>query len=258
MADLKFNNYIGIDYSGAKTSLSRLAQLQIYIADPDSDPRSINPPKKGIKNWCRKELTGCLKEILKSKDKTIIGIDHGLSFPYDFFKKNKLDSWYRMLAFVAETWKTSLDTVTVEEARQKVGSPGKANEYRLTEKWMPAAKSVFHFDIQGSVAKSTHAGIPWIYEIMQDVEIRNRTHFWPFDGFDVKPGKNVVAEIFPSLFRKRYDKSKRSDDQHDAFVVSAWLRDTDKRGLLNYYFNPMLTESEKQLVVLEGWILGVL
>ena len=38
-----------------------------------------------------------------------------------------------MLAFVAETWKTSLDTVTVEEARQKVGSPGKANEYRLTE-----------------------------------------------------------------------------------------------------------------------------
>ena len=72
---------------------------------------------------------------------------------------------------------------------------------------MPAAKSVFHFDIQGSVAKSTHAGIPWIYEIMQDVEIRNRTHFWPFDGFDVKPGKNVVAEIFPSLFRKRYDRA---------------------------------------------------
>ena len=24
------------------------------------------------------------------------------------------------------------------------------------------AKSVFHFDVQGSVAKSTHAGLPWI------------------------------------------------------------------------------------------------
>ena len=68
----------------------------------------------------------------------------------------------------------------------------------------------------------------------------------------------MVAEIFPSLFRRRYDKGRRSDDQHDAFVVSAWLRDMDKRGLLNYYFNPMLSDSEKQLVALEGWILGVL
>ena len=77
------------------------------------------------------------------------------------------------------------------------------------------------------MAKSTHAGIPWLRDYA-GCRNKNRTHFWPFDGFDVKPGKNVVAEIFPSLFRKRYDKSKRSDDQHDAFV-GAWLRDTDKR-----------------------------
>ena len=163
-----------------------------------------------------------------------------------------------MLAFVSKTWKTSLDSVTVEDSRKVVGSPGEATDYRLTEKWMPGAKSVFHFDVQGSVAKSTHAGIPWIYEIIQDVEIRNRTHFRPFDGLEVKPDKNVVTEIFPSLFRRRYDKGQRSDDQHDAFVVSAWLKEMDKRGLLNYYFSPMLSDSEKQLVVLEGWILGVL
>lgn len=29
------------------------------------------------------------------------------------------------------------------------------------------AKSVFHFDVQGSVAKSTHAGIPWLRYIRQ-------------------------------------------------------------------------------------------
>ena len=258
MVNLEFNNYIGIDYSGAKTSLSRLAQLQIYAANPESNPRRINPPEKGCKNWCRKELTLHLKETLKSKKTTIIGIDHGLSFPYNFFKKNNLRNWDLMIAFVSKTWKTSHDYITVEDARKVVGSPGQATDYRLTEKWMPAAKSVFHFDVQGSVAKSTHAGIPWIYEIIQDAEIRNQTHFWPFDGFEIQPDKNVVAEIFPSLFRRRYDKGKRSDDQHDAFVVSAWLRDMDKRGLLNYYFNPMLSDSEKQLVELEGWILGVL
>ncbi|OUU76184.1 MAG: hypothetical protein CBC29_00250 [Methylococcaceae bacterium TMED69] len=258
MVSLRFNNYIGIDYSGAKTSLSRLAQLQIYTTNPEGNPRRINPPEKRVKNWCRKELTFHLKEILKSKKKTIIGIDHGLSFPYSFYKKNKLKNWDRMLAFVSKTWKTSNDSVTVEDARKAVGSPGQATDYRLTEKWMPAAKSVFHFDVQGSVAKSTHAGIPWIYEIIQDVEIRNRTHFWPFDGLEVQPDQNVIAEIFPSLFRRRYKKGQRSDDQHDAFVASAWLRDMDKRGLLNYYFNPMLSDSEKQLVFLEGWILGVL
>jgi hypothetical protein len=30
---------------------------------------------------------------------------------------------------------------------------------RLTESWTPSAKSVFLFDVQGSVAKSTHAGL---------------------------------------------------------------------------------------------------
>ena len=112
--------------------------------------------------------------------------------------------------------------------------------------------------MQGSVAKSTHAGLPWINEMYGNKEITERTHFWPFDGFDVKPGKNVVAEIFPSSFRRRYEKKGRSSDEHDAFVVSAWLRDTCLSGNLKTYFKPLLSESEKRKVLLEGWILGVL
>ena len=38
---------------------------------------------------------------------------------------------------------------------------------RLTEERAGGAKSVFHFDVQGSVAKSTHAGIPWLRFIRQ-------------------------------------------------------------------------------------------
>jgi hypothetical protein len=37
---------------------------------------------------------------------------------------------------------------------------GNARWRRLTEERAGGAKSVFHFDVQGSVAKSTHAGIP--------------------------------------------------------------------------------------------------
>jgi hypothetical protein len=44
---------------------------------------------------------------------------------------------------------------------------GNARWRRLTEERAGGAKSVFHFDVQGSVAKSTHAGIPWLHFIRQ-------------------------------------------------------------------------------------------
>jgi hypothetical protein len=44
---------------------------------------------------------------------------------------------------------------------------GNARWRRLTEERAGGAKSVFHFDVQGSVAKSTHAGIPWLRFIRQ-------------------------------------------------------------------------------------------
>jgi hypothetical protein len=37
---------------------------------------------------------------------------------------------------------------------------------RLTEE-RAGAKSVFHFDVPGSVAKSTHAGLPWLKYLRQ-------------------------------------------------------------------------------------------
>lgn len=51
-----------------------------------------------------------------------------------------------------------------------VARNGNARWRRLTEERARGAKSVFHFDVQGSVAKSTHAGIPWLRFIRQHVE----------------------------------------------------------------------------------------
>ena len=46
--------------------------------------------------------------------------------------------------------------------------------------------------IQGSVAKSTHAGIPWLRYLRQ--QLGGRVHFWPFDGWAIPPGKWAIAE----------------------------------------------------------------
>ena len=55
------------------------------------------------------------------------------------------------------------------------------------------AKSVFHFDVQGPVAKSTHGGIPWLRFLR--TKLGERVQFWPFDGWNVAPGRSVIAEV---------------------------------------------------------------
>ena len=55
--------------------------------------------------------------------------------------------------------------------------------YRLTEERAGSAKSVFHFDVPGTVAKSTHAGLPWLRYLRQ--KLGDRIHFWPFDGWEI-------------------------------------------------------------------------
>lgn len=71
---------------------------------------------------------------------------------------------------------------------------------RLTELRARTAKSVFHFDVPGAVAKSTHAGLPWLRYLRQ--HLGSRVHFWPFDGWQIPPNTSVIAEVYPALWSK--------------------------------------------------------
>ena len=108
-----------------------------------------------------------------------------------------LTSWPEFLDDSCEHWPTDQDHTYVDFIRDREEGPpdrtGSNKDFRLTEKWTSSAKSVFQFDVQGSVAKSTHAGIPWLRHIRNDTG--DKVHFWPFDGWDVPDGKSVVAEI---------------------------------------------------------------
>jgi hypothetical protein len=74
---------------------------------------------------------------------------------------------------------------------------GGARWRRLTEERAGNPKSIFHFDVQRLVAKSTNFGIPWLRFIRQ--RIGERVHFWPFDGWDISAGRSVIAEVYPAL-----------------------------------------------------------
>ena len=257
-----FDLYIGIDYSGRETPTSRTPALQVYAAFGDEEPRRILSPSstdKIYKNWCRKEIAEWLIEQAGKNITFIAGIDHGFSFPITYFERYGLKTWNGFLDDFCEHWPTDREHTYVDFIRDHDEGPpdrtGSNKDFRLTEKWTSSAKSVFQFDVQGSVAKSTHAGIPWLRRIRN--EVGDKVHFWPFEGWEVPDHKSVVAEIYPSIFRKRYSKDDRSADQQDAYSAARWLTEVDERGFLSKYFTPPLTDQEREMCDLEGWILGI-
>ena len=223
-----FDLHIGIDYSGRETPTSRTPVLQVYAAFDTEEPRRILSPsstEKTYKNWNRKEIAEWLIEQANKNITFIAGIDHGFSFPLSYFERYKLNSWPEFLDDFYEHWPTDQEHTYVDFIRDREEGPpdrtGSNKDFRLTEKWTSSAKSVFQFDVQGSVAKSTDAGLPWLRRNRN--EVGDKVHFWPFDGWDVPDGKSVIAEIYPSILRNRYPKGDRTNDQQDAYCVARWL-----------------------------------
>jgi len=56
---------------------------------------------------------------------------------------------------------------------------------------------------------------------------------------------------------RRFEREGRDGDEHAAYATAAWLRRADSNGSLGSYFNPPLTEEERTVANIEGWILGV-
>ncbi len=261
---LRFDQVVGIDYSGAGLPVDGLPGLQVFATAPGGNPRAVAPPA-GARRWSRRALGYWLRGRIDAGAVLLVGIDHGFSFPDSYLRRYGLDAWPAFLEDFCRHWPTREDDCPVEAVRsgeiwQRRPDPGTrreggSGEFRLCERWTSSAKSVFQFDMQGSVAKSTHAGIPWLHWL--------RTHCqpapwcWPFDGWQPQAGRTVLAEVYPSLFRNRYPREGRSVDEQDAYATARWLSDVVARGLLARYLEPPLTQGERELAVREGWILGV-
>lgn len=212
--------YIGIDYSGAQTPTSSLKGLRVYMAERDAPPFEVQPPPSPRKYWTRR------------------GIAEWPAFLDDF-------QCY---------WPTDQDHTYVDFIRDGAHGNGAARSgnsrwRRLTDK-RAGAKSVFHFDVPGSVAKSTHAGLPWLRYLRQ--KVGNRIHFWPFNGWEIPAGRSIIAEAYPSLFSREFHCEGRTTDQHDAYSVAAWMRRSDLNGSLAVFFKPYLTPVERAQSQVEG------
>jgi len=207
----------------------------------------------GLAEWLREELDRDIP--------TIVGIDHGFSFPIEYFDKYGVPrDWPSFLLDFQKHWPTHEPHTYIDFIRHgNMGDGrkrmGKTTWLRLTERWTATAKSVFLFDVQGSVAKSTFAGLPWLLYLRNGC--KRPIHFWPFDGWEIPRGFSVVAEVYPSLWTRRFPKEGRDGDEQAAYAIAAWMQRADLIDSLGTFFHPPLTPEEREVVAVEGWILGV-
>jgi hypothetical protein len=247
-----FHHYIGVRYSGRKDPGNPIREIQVFAAVEDHEPyRELNPGHPSGR-WSRRDLAEWLLEKITAEEPAIVGLDHAFSFPQSYMDRHGLKSWDEFLNDFEGHWPT--DQRSVRELLPGNPRTGDPDEHRLTGQWTAFPKSVFQWDIQDSLAKATHAGLPWLDYLRR---ARDRVHVWPFDGFAAPSRRSVVAEVRPARLRHRYRREGLGKEEQDAYAICAWLQERDRLGLLRPYFTPPLSDAEKERARLEGWILGV-
>ena len=122
-----FGRYIGIDYSGAQTPTASLKGLRVYVAADDAAPVEVLPPPSLRKYWTRRGIAEWLVERLSEEAPTLVGIDHGFSFPLRYFEVHGLlPDWPTFLADFQRHWPTDEDHTYVDFVRNGAAGNGAA------------------------------------------------------------------------------------------------------------------------------------
>ena len=120
-----FARYIGIDYSGAQTPTASLKGLRIYMAEGQLPPVEVLPPPSPRKYWTRKGIAAWLVDRLAEATPTLVGIDHGFSFPLRYFEAHGLKpDWPAFLDDFQRHWPTD------EEHLRRLRSRWRARQRR--------------------------------------------------------------------------------------------------------------------------------
>ena len=254
-----FARYVGIDYSGAQTPGDSLPGLRIFEAEGDAPPSEVPPPPSPRKYWARREIAEWLVDQLGRPEPLLVGIDHGFSFPLRYVEVHGLKpDWPSFLDDFQRHWPTD-ENIYVESVLEGHEGNGAARSgdrgwRRITEKRAAARNLFFNFHVQGSVAKSTHAGIPWLRFIRQ--RLGKRVHFWPFDGWEVPaaapPSLKSIPGCGPRALRVRIEPriSMTPTASRGGFQAPTMT------GRWRAFSGP-LTPSDRATAKIEGWMLGV-
>ena len=247
----RFAAWVGIDYSGAATCDTPLAALRVCAASADApEPVEVRPADG--RHWTRRGLADWMSGRIATGLPTLFGIDHGLGFPEAWWPVSD-PGWDDLLAHFVARFPADRADATVRSLRTTAGDHGNARWRRVCDA-RAGAKSIFHFDVPGSVATSTHAGLAFVRALR--LAHPGRLHVWPFDGADPPQDVSVLAEAWPTPFRECLPRTDTSPDLHDARCLTHALRDADGNGTLDAWF-AVQQASAPNIANGEGWIIGL-
>jgi hypothetical protein len=102
-----FHRCIGIDYSGAETADSSCKALRVYATVGTGEPMQVQLLPSPRRYWTRRGLAEWLREELDRDIPTLVGIDHGFSFPIEYFDRYRLPrDWPNFLLDFQKHWPT--------------------------------------------------------------------------------------------------------------------------------------------------------
>jgi hypothetical protein len=188
-----------------------------------------------------------------------VGINHAFSLPLAWFVEYRLGSdWRTFLDDFCRHWPTGEAYTYVDFVREGLHGNARARHghpawMRLTDLRSERPRSLFHFARPGSVAKATHAGLPWLRFL--DRNIVGRLHYWPMDGWNCPPGKSVMAEVYPARYAARWPQTTRNRHQHAAYTIAAQMQSADVAGRWSTCTEPVLDPEAKRIGQIEGWML---
>lgn len=278
--------------------------------------------RNGAAQWSRTALTAWLAETLADGPPTLVGIDHGLGYPFAALGYGDLGAasgvsggalgrsatrasrqfaqadsrgpsfgdfgdWQRRFAQGAnadELWEIFLQAVRARWRAEQAGVrirdrlaaeplPAGAAKLRRRVEQRAGAKSVFHFHVPGSVAMSTHAGLPQVAVLRE--RLGPRLFVWPFHGWRPNPEQHVLVEAYPALWNGKHARAvprqctpeatgahaesrvARTPDEHDAWVLATEFRAAARSGALTHWLCAPKDAELARIARLEGWILGV-
>ena len=66
-----------------------------------------------------------------------------------------------------------------------------------------------------------------------------------------------TCESYPALWSHSFPRDGRDSHQQGAYATTEWLRRSDPDGALERFFSPSLTDRERKVAEIEGWIQGI-
>ncbi|MEM9468740.1 MAG: hypothetical protein AAF988_01105 [Pseudomonadota bacterium] len=207
-----FDQFVGIDWSGAKTPVLNNSIAVSVIDRKDSSPTFLN------QKWSRSLVFDWIASFLNEDKRVLIGIDCNFGYAFDILSKQfgKNVSCYDLWSAVEENSKELPNYFAGGfwghnvygqnfwiSGKQPDGftMPKRETEIACAEAGLGRPESPFKLIGAKQVGKGGLAGMRVAYHLKQ--KYCDKIAFWPFEMDKVDQAQIVITEIYPRQFLMR-------------------------------------------------------